>query len=76
MKPLDRLLSLATVAETFDLSTRQARRHLKARSGRLPAPCQERPYKWRASDVAAHLDGLSVVSQRQQRAKKAHEVTA
>lgn len=76
MKAPDRLLSLATVAERFALCPRQVRRHLKAHTGRIPAPCQEKPYRWRESTVAEFIDAMSITSQRQQRAKKAHEVTA
>lgn len=76
MKLGDRLLTLTAVAERFALCPRQVRRHLKAHTGRIPAPCQERPYRWRESTVAAFIDAMSITNQRQQRAKRAHEVTA
>ncbi|MGE0445652.1 MAG: helix-turn-helix transcriptional regulator [Vicinamibacterales bacterium] len=72
----DRLLTLDEVAARYGMATRTARYHVRRRTGRLPAPCQERPYKFRSSAVDAHLARLSVVDQRRRAAAAADEVGA
>ncbi len=64
----DRLLTLDEVATLYGMATRTARRHVATRSKRLPAPCQERPYKFSEAAVNAHMARLSVVDQRLARA--------
>lgn len=66
----DKLLSLATVAERYDVSTRTLRRRLAARDGSAPLPCRVHPFKFRASEVDAHLRRLTVTDQLQSAAGK------
>lgn len=70
---MDRLLSLASVAEVYGVSTRTIRRWLagdEAARAWVAVPCRVRPYRWRASDVSAHLRRLTVADQLQSDARK------
>lgn len=66
----DRLLSLAAVAERHGVCTRTLRRRLAARDGSAPLPCRVKPFKFRASDVDAHLRRLTVTDQLQADARR------
>lgn len=67
----DSLIGASKVALRYGVTPRHLSRLVKKRDGSVAAPCREHPYRWRVSDVDAHIAGLSVVEQRQQRAKQA-----
>ena len=56
----DSLLTLAMVADRYAISTRQLRRWMAKGDGSAPPPCRMRPYRFRASDVDAHMARLTV----------------
>lgn len=63
----DALLRMADIVARYGVSEKTVRRVLKRRDGSIAAPAFDRPWRWRASDVDAHIAGNEVTDQRKRR---------
>lgn len=64
------LIPLREVARRYGLSTKTVRRALIRRDGAIVPPAFDRPWRWRESEVDAHIAGNSVTEQRRLRARR------